>query len=366
MNGNAVQEISGYLEKAVEAKASDLFLVAGAQPAMRVDGRLSRSGERLKPEDTARLLDGLYGLAGRPMDRYLSDCGDDFSLALPGRARFRANAYRQRGSASMVLRIVPFGIPDPDAMGIPDAVMGLSGLQGGLVLVTGSAGSGKSTTLACVIDRINRERDVHIVTLEDPIEYLYRNAEGIVSQREVGLDVPSFAAGLRDCLREAPDVILLGEMRDGEAAQAAMSAAETGHLVFATLHTKGAANAVDRVVDMFPPSQQAQARAQLAMVCDTVLFQELLPGASGGRVPAFEILKFTPAVRSLVREGRAHQLDAAMADGARGGMVRMRDAVAGLVSRGMVSREDAAKALPGMEPVPAPEAALEAKPRRRW
>ena len=334
---------------------------------MRIDGRLRREPERLLPSDTEVLLDGLYALAKRDKNRFEAEGDDDFSLALPGRARFRANAYHQRGSVAMVLRIVPFGIPDPAAMRVPDGIMGLSGLRGGLVLVTGSAGSGKSTTLACLIEKINRTRDAHIVTLEDPIEYLYKNAEGIVSQREVGLDTPSFAAGLRACLREAPDVVLLGEMRDGEAAQAAMSAAETGHLVLATLHTKGAANAVDRIIDMFPPSQQAQARAQLAMVCDTVAFQELLPRIGGGRVPAFEILKFTPAVRSLVREGRTHQLDAAVADGGRDGMVRMRDAVGALVSDGLVAREDAEKIVLLQEaPGTAPAAQPEVRPKRRW
>ena len=241
----------------------------------------------------------------------------------------------------MVLRVVPFGIPEPGSIHVPDSVMSLAELREGLVLVTGTAGSGKSTTLACLVERINRERNDHIVTLEDPIEYLHRNAEGIVSQREIGLDTASYLTGLRACLRESPDVILLGEMRDSETIQTAMTAAETGHLVLATLHTKGAANAVDRMVDAFPAGQQAQARAQMAMVLEAVVAQSLLPKAGGGRVPAFEILRFTPAVRSLVREGKGHQIGAAMANGAQDGMRTMEKAVQELVASGLVAEDDA-------------------------
>lgn len=360
---STTHDIKEYLSLAASSGASDLFLIAGAPASMRVDGRMRKSGDRLLPADTGALLEGLYASAGRDRGKFDADGGDDFSFALPGLARFRVNAYHQRGSAAMVVRVVPFGIPDPDEAMLPRAVMDFAGLHEGLVLVTGTAGSGKSTTLACILEKINQERDAHIVTLEDPIEYLYKNAEGIVSQREIGIDVPDYMSGLRACLREAPDVILLGEMRDAETAQAAMSAAETGHLVLATLHTKGAANAVDRLVDMFQPGQQAQARAQLAMVTDAVVFQELLPRASGGRVPAFEILRFTPAVRSLVREGRTHQLDAAIADGRNDGMVRMSDSVQALVDKGLVDRSEAARFLPEQD-VPAQPS--QEKPRRRW
>lgn len=330
-----------YLRTAVEQGASDLFLIAGAKPSMRVAGRMDKRGERLMPEDTERLCRELFAAAGRGKERFDAEGDDDFSFALQGAGRFRVNAYRQRGSSSLVIRIVPFGVPDPKAWHVPDRVMALAELREGLVLVTGTAGSGKSTTLACIIERINQARDDHIVTLEDPIEYLHRNAEGIVSQREIGIDTASYLTGLRACLREAPDVILLGEMRDAETIQTAMTAAETGHLVLATLHTKGAANAVDRMIDSFPPAQQAQARAQMAMVTEAIVAQELLPAAGGGRVPACEIMKFTPAVRTLVREGKTHQLDAAMANGLQDGMFTSEMAVRELAEQGLVHPDTA-------------------------
>lgn len=357
-------DIMQHLEKAAGDRASDLFLIAGAKPSARVDGHMQKYGERLTPEESASLADGLYKAAGRDKARFLSDGDDDFSFSIPGKARFRVNAYRQRGSESLVVRVVPFGIPDPSEANIPEGVMALASLREGLVLVTGTAGSGKSTTQACIIDRINQTRDDHIVTLEDPIEYLHRNAEGIVSQREVGIDTASYLTGIRACLREAPDVILLGEMRDAETVQTAMTAAETGHLVLATLHTKGAANAIDRMIDAFPAQQQSQARAQISMVVDTVVSQELLPKTGGGRVPACEILKFTPAVRSLVRDGKTHQLDAAMANGVRDGMVPMSRAVSDLLAAGLVSASDAAPYLAARDEAPADPQPSER--RRHW
>lgn len=312
--------ISEHLKKAVDSNASDLFLIAGARPSIRVDGRLVKYTERLLPGDTAGLVGELYRLAGRDMSRFQSDGDDDFSFSIPGLARFRVNTYRQRGSAGLVARLIPFGIPDHETAHIPPEIMALEHLSNGMVLVTGTAGSGKSTTQACLLDRINRDRDAHIVTLEDPIEYLHKNQEGIVSQREIGLDTKSYLTGLTACLRESPDVILLGEMRDPETIQTALTAAETGHLVIATLHTKGAANAVDRIIDAFPPAQQAQVRLQASMVLDTVISQSLVRGVDGGRVPLFEILKFMPAVRTLVREGKTHQLEQVMEGASQDGM----------------------------------------------
>ena len=359
--------VMGYFQEAVDAGASDLFLITGARPSYKIDGRMRKSGDILSPEDTDRLIGELYAEAGRDRGKFESGGDDDFSFAVAGSARFRVNVYRQRGSASMVVRIVPFGIPDPHAANIPDEIIALSDLDEGLVLVTGTAGSGKSTTQACIIAEINRKRDSHIVTLEDPIEYLHRNAEGIVSQREIGLDTTNYLSGLRACLREAPDVILLGEMRDAETIQTAMTAAETGHLVIATLHTKGAANAVDRMVDAFPYGQQSQARSQMAMVIDTVVSQELLPKAGGGRVPACEILKFTPSVRALVRDGKTHQLDAAMANGLADGMVPMHKAVERLLERGLVTEETAMRyVLRGQAGTGAAQPAGAAPKRREW
>lgn len=335
-------DILDHLRQAVDARASDLFLVAGSEPAVRVDGRLVKRGGRLSPEDTRGLMEGLYGAAGRDIGEFRDDWDDDFSFSLPGSARFRVNAYRQRGSDGLVIRVIPFGIPDPAECRIPDAVMMLRSLDSGMVLVTGAAGSGKSTTQACLIDAINRERDAHIVTLEDPIEYLHRNQAGIVSQREIGLDTKTYLSGLSACLRESPDVILLGEMRDPETIQTALTAAETGHLVIATLHTKGAVNAVDRIIDAFPPAQQAQVRLQASMVVHTVISQQLLPCATGGRVAAFEILSFNTAVRSLVREGRTHQIAQAMTGD---GMQTQEACVRDLLDKGLVTRETAAQFL---------------------
>ena len=347
-----------HLKKASDDGASDLFLVTGAKPSMRINGRMSKYGEKLLPEDTARLVEELYKAAGRDVEEFRDDCDDDFSFSVQGAARFRVNAYRQRGSDGLVVRVIPFGIPDPEKCRVPDAVMALKSLDSGMVLVTGAAGSGKSTTQACLIDAINRERDAHIVTLEDPIEYLHRNQEGIVSQREIGLDTKSYLSGLSACLRESPDVILLGEMRDPETIQTALTAAETGHLVIATLHTKGAVNAVDRIIDAFPPAQQAQVRLQASMVLDTVISQQLVPCAKGGRVPVFEILKFNTAVRSLVRDGRTHQIAQAMTGD---GMQTAEDCVRSLLAQGLVLESVAAPFLGGAQDVPEPAPAPKEK-----
>lgn len=344
-----------HMENAARNGGSDLFLIAGAKPCYKADGRMHKYGERLTPDDTAALADELYGLAHRPMDAFDREWDDDFSFSAPGLARFRVNAYRQRGSVCLVARTIPFGVPDPEEMHVPPEAMELAGLDAGLVLVTGTAGSGKSTTQACILDAINKNRDAHIVTLEDPIEFLHRNQEGVVSQREIGIDTKTYLSGLRACLREAPDVILLGEMRDPETIQTAMTAAETGHLVIATLHTKGAANAIDRMVDAFPPQQQAQARSQMAMTIDTVVSQELAPKAGGGRIPVFEILKFTPAVRTLVREARTHQIGAAMASGLSEGHVTAEAYAKRLYSRGLITAGTLAEHAPQAQPAERPK-----------
>ena len=282
-----MRELLDYLEQAVAEQASDLFIVAGGPVSEKVEGHLRPiSGEKVFPAETERLIMGLYDMADRSMDAYRATGDDDFSFAVPGLARFRVNAYRQRGSLAAVVRLVAFDIPDYRALRIPEQVMDLADLAHGMVLVTGTAGSGKSTTQACIIDRINRTREAHIITLEDPIEYLHRDQRSIVSQREIAIDTADYLSALRACLRQAPDVILLGEMRDHETIRTAMTAAETGHLLIATLHTNGAVNTIDRIIDAFPPAQQAQIRVQLSMVLHTVVSQQLLPDRNGGMVPA--------------------------------------------------------------------------------
>ena len=335
-------ELLDYLKRAVEDNASDLFIVAGGPVCEKLDKKLIPIGEgRLMPKDAEELVTRLYTQAGRPIDAFFRDGDDDFSFSVAGLARFRVNTYRQRGSMAAVVRVVAFGIPDWQALHIPPQVMDLANLTHGMVLVTGTAGSGKSTTQACVIDRINQTRSGHIITLEDPIEYLHRNAKSIVSQREISIDTQDYLAALRACLRQAPDVILLGEMRDHETIRTAMTAAETGHLLIATLHTKGAVNTVDRIVDSFPSTQQEQIRSQLSMVLRTVVSQQLLPDQDGGMVPAYEIMQMNNAIRSLIRDNKTHQIDNAIAAGGAEGMVSMDQSILALYKAGKITVETA-------------------------
>ena len=300
-------ELLDYLQRAVTDGASDLFLIAGGCVSEKVEGRICAiSEEKVLPPETERLITGIYEMAGRDMGRYQTTGDDDFSFAVPGLARFRVNAYRQRGSLAAVVRVVSFSIPDWKSLHIPENVMNLADTPHGMVLITGTAGSGKSTTQACIIDRINHTREGHIITLEDPIEYLHRDQKSIISQREIAVDTEDYLSALRACLRQAPDVILLGEMRDHETIRTAMTAAETGHLLIATLHTRGAVNTVDRIIDAFPPEQQAQIRVQLSMVLRTVVFQQLLPDTAGGLVPAYEIMQVNTAVRNMIPVSDTH------------------------------------------------------------
>ena len=335
-------ELLDYLRRAVKDQASDLFLVAGGPVCEKLDNRLVPVSEgRVFPRETEELIMELYALAGREPAPYLQRGDDDFSLSVPELARFRVNAYRQRGSLAAVVRIVSFEIPDWRACGIPEQVMALSDMLHGMVLVTGTAGSGKSTTQACVIDQINRNRECHIITLEDPNEYLHRHVRSIVSQREIAIDTENYLSALRACLRQAPDVILLGEMRDAETIHTAMTAAETGHLLIATLHTRGAVNTIDRIIDSFPAGQQEQIRAQLSMVLDTVVSQQLLPGKDEKLVPAFEIMRMNSAIRGLIRDNKTHQINNAIAAGAREGMMTMDQSILALYREGKISAETA-------------------------
>ncbi len=335
-------QLLDYLKQAVADGASDLFIVAGGPVSEKLDKRLRPiSGERVYPQETSQLIAELYGQAGRPMEPFLKRGDDDFSFSVPGLARFRVNAYRQRGSLAAVVRVVAFDIPDYLELGIPSDVLDLADVQHGMILVTGTAGSGKSTTQACIIDRINRTRECHIITLEDPIEYLHRNQRSIVSQREIAIDTEGHLSALRACLRQAPDVILLGEMRDHETIRTAMTAAETGHLLIATLHTKGTVNTIDRIVDSFPSTQQGQVRVQLSMVLHTVVSQQLLPSTSGGLVPAFEIMHMNSAIRSMIRESKTHQIDSAIVAGSSEGMITMEQSILNLYRAGEITAETA-------------------------
>ncbi|MGI6028447.1 MAG: type IV pilus twitching motility protein PilT [Candidatus Heteroscillospira sp.] len=329
------------LKKAVGLGASDIMIIAGLPVTYKINGMLERQGAaRLIPEDTKSLCGEVYRLAsGRSMEQLLRTGDDDFSFSVPGLARFRVNALKQRGSLGLIIRVVTFELPDRKSLGIPDAVIELTRRPRGLVLVTGTAGSGKSTTLACMVDEVNRTRNTHIITIEDPIEFLHQHKMSIVTQREVSTDTQSYDVALRSALRESPDIILLGEMRDAETIRAAMTAAETGHLVISTMHTMGAAGSIDRIVDAFPPPQQHQIRTQLAQVLEGVVSQQLLPGTDGGLVPVFEIMSVSPAIRNMIREGKNHQLDAAIASDS--GMQSMDRAILALVREGRVERSEA-------------------------
>lgn len=329
-----------YLQMAVDRNASDIFIVAGGPVGIKIGGKIVPADEsRLMPVQTEELIKEVYSLAHREMDKLRDSGDDDFSFAVGGLARFRVNAYMQRGSLAAVIRIVSFSIPDFKKMCIPENIMALSELTYGMVLITGTAGSGKSTTQACIVDRVNHTRNCHIITLEDPIEFLHRDDESIVSQREIAIDTHDFLSALRSCLRQAPDVIQLGELRDAETIRTAMTAAETGHLLIATLHTKGAVNTVDRIIDTFPADQQGQIRIQLSSVLRTVVCQQLLPRKEGGLVPAFEIMNMTNAVKSMIRDNKTHQINNVIAAGAADGMISMNQSVLGLYKQGIITKE---------------------------
>lgn len=331
-------ELMKYLEKAVSLKASDLFIVAGAPVSCKINGVLSPIDEQKKlPPDTEGLLTELYGLAQRDMSGFLKSGDDDFSFAVAGLARFRISAYRQRGSLAATCRVVSFTIPSYQELAIPEEIMKLSDVRGGLILFTGPAGSGKSTTQACLIDRINHTHNCHIITLEDPIEFLHRNDKSIVSQREISIDTADCLSALRACLRQSPDVILLGEMRDADTIHTAMTAAETGHTVIATLHTRGTANSIDRIIDAFPASQQGQIRVQLASVLHTVVSQQLIPNKAGTMSPAFEIMHTNSAIKTLIRDGKTHQLPASIASFGAEGMISMDQSIIALYESEKIS-----------------------------
>jgi len=330
------------LEKIASIGASDIFIVAGLPFSYKLHGSIKNEGEKLMPSDTTTIVSQIYELAdNRQMTLLTEDGDDDFSFALPGVARFRINAYRQRGSLAAVIRIINFEVPDYVSLGIPERIINFSNKKKGFILLTGPAGSGKSTTLACMIDNINSTREAHIITLEDPIEYLHTHKKSIVSQREVLTDTDSYITALRASLRQSPDVILLGEMRDHDTMSVAMTAAETGHLILSTLHTIGASNTIDRIIDAFPPAQQHQISIQLSMVLQAVVSQQLLPAIGGGVVPAFEIMTLTPAIRNMIRESKIHQLDGVIAASAAEGMILMDTSILNLYKEGRITEKTA-------------------------
>jgi twitching motility protein PilT len=336
-------DIIGFLDSAVERQCSDIFIVAGRPLTYKLNGYIEAADDiRLDPSSTESLVRGIYSLAGgRDINRVLSSGDDDFSFSIPGMARFRVSAYKQRGSLAAVVRVVQFTLPNPKEINIPDSVLALSKHTRGLILVTGPAGSGKSTTLACIIDLINNTRNDHIITLEDPLEYLHNHKRSIVSQREISSDTDSYVQALRAALRQSPDVVLLGEMRDYETINVAMTAAETGHLVISTLHTVGAANTIDRVIDVFPPNQQHQIRIQLSMVLQAVVSQQLIPTLDGRIVPAFEVMLVNSAVKNMIRESKIHQIDTVIQSSAAEGMISMDTSLLNLFKQGVISEQDA-------------------------
>lgn len=330
------------LQVAIDNNASDVFIVAG-QPLSYKKGKsiYNMEEEKVMPAASRALVQEAYRMANRDISILDHSGDDDFAISVPNMARLRICTFKQRGSIGAVLRVVSFGIPDYRKLSIPEDVMDLSDTQKGMILVTGTAGSGKSTTLACIIDRINHSRSGHIITLEDPIEYLYRNDKSIVTQREIGLDTSDYVMGLRACLRQAPDVILVGEMRDYETIQIAMTGAETGHLVFSTLHTVGAVNTIDRIIDIFPPNQQQQIRVQLSMLLQTVVSQQLVPSIDGGVVPVFEIMHVNPAIRNLIRESKSHQIETIIGMSSGEGMITMDNSLFALYQEGKITAETA-------------------------
>jgi twitching motility protein PilT len=333
-------DFSEVLRQMVESRASDVHITAGVPPMIRDKGRI-RQMEGFPVLNTQQTREVVYGILNDDQrKRFEVEQQLDFAYAIPRVARFRVNCFFQRGAVSAAFRLIPHEIPALDSLGVPPVLRELTQKPRGFVLVTGPTGSGKSTTLAAMIDAINVEREDHILTIEDPIEFLHRHKNSIVNQREIGSDAPDFGRGLRAALRQDPDVILVGEMRDLETVSTALTAAETGHLVFATLHTQSTAQTVDRVIDVFPPEQQAQVRTQLSIALQGIVTQQLLPTSDGrGRVVACEVLIPTPAIRNLIREGKTHQIYAAVQTSGATGMQTMDADLARLVRSGKIGRQ---------------------------
>lgn len=334
-----MQSLAELLELTVKEGASDLHLTVGISPIIKVNGKLVRlEHEILRPEDTEEyareILQDAY-------EKYDAIGEYDTSYSIHGKGRFRVNIYKQRNSTALAIRVISLDMPTLDSLGYPETLKDICNLKRGLVLVTGPTGSGKSTTLAALINEINSNRESHIITIEDPIEFLHKHNKSIVNQREIGKDTLSYERALKAALREDPDVILIGEMRDLETISTAITAAETGHLVFSTLHTIGAAKTIDRIVDVFPPHQQEQIKIQLASVLQIIISQQLVETVDGDRNAALEIMVATPAIKNLIREGKTHQIESSIQTGSKYGMRTMDMELANLYREGIITQETA-------------------------
>lgn len=327
------------LEEMVKAEASDLHLTVGSPPVIRVDGKLVRMAhDPLTPEITKKLAYSI--MSEKQRLKFENNSELDLSFGIENMSRFRGNVFVQRGNVAVALRRIPYEVMSFEDLGLPKVIADLAKLQRGLILVTGPTGSGKSTTLASIIDKINRERQCHIITIEDPIEYLHRHQESIINQREVHSDTDSFSSALKYALREDPDVVLIGEMRDLETFESALTISETGHLVFATLHTNSTAESINRIIDAFPTNQQDQVRVSLSFCLQAVISQSLLPKIPGGRVMALEIMTVTPAIRALIRDDKVHQIYSMIQSGQKYGMKTMNQSLAEHYNSGRVSIND--------------------------
>lgn len=335
-----MKQIEELFTLALELKASDIHLSVGSPPMFRINGDLnSLDMDNLTPNDTADYVKKI--LNDREYEEYSREGESDSSYELTGVGRFRVNVFKKRGNDALVLRTINVKVPTLEVLGMPEVISKLTDKTRGLILVIGTTGSGKSTTLAAMINEINIKRKGHILTLEDPIEYLHENNKSLISQREIGKDTQSYAKALRSALREDPDVILIGEMRDYETIYIAITAAETGHLVLSTLHTMGAVKTVDRIIGVFPSDQQQQIRLQLASVLEGVISQQLIPDTNGGRVAALEVMIANSAIRNLIREGKPHHIESSIQTGARDGMMTMDSSIMNLYNKGTISRDDA-------------------------
>lgn len=335
-------ELKDLLQDMIDAKASDVFIVAGLPLSYQRSGvQLRGDSDPLMPGETKQFVEAIYKTAHRDIEPFLQSQNkdDDFSFAIPGVGRFRANIFRQRGSLSAVIRVIPFGLPDPEEMHIPEEVLNLAKISKGMVLVTGPAGAGKSTTLACILDRMNHVRSGHIITMEDPIEYVHSHGTCIITQREIPTDIATYPEALRSAMREAPDVILLGEMRDAETITTAISAAEMAQLVLSTLHTTSASETVERIVDALPVNQQRQTRIQLSMVLQAIVSQQLVPTVDGGSMPVFEIMIMNSAIRNLIRDEKAYQIDTVIASCGDEGMITMDQSLFNACKEGKITKE---------------------------